>query len=520
MNRTLDAIRVLVLVGLPTVTACMDRDLAGMDPVVQAVAAYEVVQPPSGKGGLGVVVDNSGSMNEEQLALANNLPTLVQELMSPSDPGHVPVTDLNVAIVSTDMGSGGFELNTCQWGAWGYAAGDDGCFRNSPSGTLPGCVATYPRHLHRGPDNDDSYPLDRMGADFACMATLGTGGCGFEQQLEAARKGLVEQTAPDGCNAGFLRDDSILAVVVVSDEEDCSVEDTRILNPDADEFGPLNVRCYLHGEMLKNVGTMVSELRSMRANPRDFVMAMIVGVPMSPACEAFGNDIEGCLALPEMQYGVDGTGTNFLPVCRHPLGWGTAVPGRRFIEAAQQIGENALVRSICNENWRPAMAGILGLIHNVLDDVCFAHELSLDTETCSSECNIIETLSDNRLCPAGRVEADPPTETDEDGVVHRRCVILQAQRTPDADGTCPNSAGSGWYYVPRAQSGDADCDQVRFAADAVPEPLSSTQVECLSYVCPAERRCGGSSNPGGRCCGVDEVCLDLDPVSGGRCASP
>ena len=177
------------------------------------------------------------------------------------------------------------------------------------------------------------------------------------------------------------------------------------------------------------------------------------------------------------------------------------------------------MRSICQDDWRPAMDGILDLIQGAIEDVCFPRELSLDPESCTSECNIIETLSNDRPCPAGRVEADPPTETDTDGVVHRRCVILQAQRIPNGDGTCPATASSGWYYVPRAQSGEAACDQVRFAPDAVPEPVSNTRLECLSYVCPAARRCGGSSNPGGRCCGEDQVCLDLDPVSGGRCAS-
>jgi hypothetical protein len=164
------------------------------------------------------------------------------------------------------------------------------------------------------------------------------------------------------------------------------------------------------------------------------------------------------------------------------------------------------------------MNGILELIQGAIDNVCFPRELSLDPQTCSSDCNVIEVLSDERPCPAGRVEAEPPTETDERGEVHRRCVILQAQRMPDADGTCPTSASSGWYYVPRAQS-EADCDQVKFAPDAIPEPLSTTKLECLAYVCPAERRCGGSGNPGGRCCGENETCADFDPFAGGRCVS-
>ena len=48
-----------------------------------------------------------------------------------------------------------------------------------------------------------------MSSDFACLATLGTGGCGFEQQLKAVRKALTIHA--DGANAGFVRDDSLLA---------------------------------------------------------------------------------------------------------------------------------------------------------------------------------------------------------------------------------------------------------------------------------------------------------------------
>ncbi|MBI5486350.1 MAG: hypothetical protein HY905_03360 [Deltaproteobacteria bacterium] len=519
MARTLDAFRTVSLVTLLATAACMDRDLTTMDPVVQAVTTYEVVQPPSGKVDLVVVVDNSRSMQEEQAALVANFPALIDELMAPSDPDHTPVIDLNVAIVSTDMGSAGYQLSTCSEGLWGYDRGDDGCFLHTPRTAGSGCLVDYPGFLRRNPDNAGSYPLSDMGRDFGCMATLGTNGCGFEQQLEAARKGLVDHTLAGDCNAGFLRNDSILAVVVVSDEEDCSVADTHILDPEADAiYGHANIRCYIHPEMLKSVTDMVGQLRGLRGNARDFVMAMIVGVPMGSVCENTGDRVANCLELPEMQYVLDGTGTNIIPVCHHPLGWGAAVPGRRFIQAAQEIGSNALVRSICNEDWRPAMTGILDLIQGALDNVCFPHELALDPVTCRADCNIVELLSDDRSCPAGRVEADPPTETDDRGVIHRRCVILQADRVPAGDGTCPITADAGWYYIPRAQS-TAHCDQVFFAPNAVPEPLSSTQLECLSYVCPAERRCGGSSNPGGRCCGTNETCADFDPVAGGRCIS-
>jgi hypothetical protein len=524
MIRPLDALRIALAIVALLPAGCMDRDLTGMDPVVQSVTLLEVAQPPSGKVDILVVVDNSGSMAEEQGALALNFPGLIQELMNPTDPEHNPVTDLNVGVVSTDLGSPGYRLQTCDRGRLGFEGGDDGCLLSSSS--LAGCSGPYPSFLHRGPDNEASFPLDQMGTDFACMATLGTHGCGFEQQMKAARRALVDQTKPGGCNPGFLRPDSILAVLWVTDEEDCSVGDPRIMD-ESDAalalYGHPNIRCYIHQEMLESVAAMIDDLRMQRSNARDFVLAMIVGVPVASVCEGLGNDIGSCLTLPEMQYQI--AGNQILPsACLNPPGCvGTdcrtaAVPGRRFMEAAQMLGSQALVHSICNDDWRPAMNGILDLIQGALTQVCFPHELALDATTCQADCKIVETLVDDGPCPAGRTAADPPTSTDQSGNVHRRCVIAQAARTPLPDGTCPTTASSGWYYVPAAQSA-AGCDQVLFADDAVPTPMSTTQLECLSYVCPAERRCGGASNPGGRCCAEDQTCVDIDPLAGGRCAS-
>lgn len=56
---------------------------------------------------------------------------------------------------------------------------------------------------------------------FACMAVLGDGGCGVEGPLEAARRALNGHRAE---NAYFLRPDSLLAVIFLTDEDDCSVQ--------------------------------------------------------------------------------------------------------------------------------------------------------------------------------------------------------------------------------------------------------------------------------------------------------
>ena len=43
------------------------------------------------------------------------------------------------------------------------------------------------------------------------LASVGASGCGFEQHLEAVHRALADNPA----NAGFLRDDANLAVILV-----------------------------------------------------------------------------------------------------------------------------------------------------------------------------------------------------------------------------------------------------------------------------------------------------------------
>ncbi|MBX3225620.1 MAG: hypothetical protein KF795_34260, partial [Labilithrix sp.] len=60
--------------------------------------------------------------------------------------------------------------------------------------------------------------------DFQCLAQVGTGGPSIEMPLEATKLALNDRMS-DGTNAGFLRDDALLAIVVLTDEDDCSRQD-------------------------------------------------------------------------------------------------------------------------------------------------------------------------------------------------------------------------------------------------------------------------------------------------------
>jgi hypothetical protein len=88
--------------------------------------------------------------------------------------------------------------------------GDDGVFRQTCS---------MPRKWLERTDVN-------MEQTFACAANVGTSGPGMEMPLHASEFALDDRVA-DGTNAGFLREDALLAVVYLTDEDDCSRHDNN-----------------------------------------------------------------------------------------------------------------------------------------------------------------------------------------------------------------------------------------------------------------------------------------------------
>ena len=127
------------------------------------------------------VVDNSGSMGDEQTKLGNSFNTFINWLIG----GEV---DYHVAITTTDMD----------------ATGAQGAFVSS---------GTNPKIL------DASTP--NVASVFAQNANVGTVGSGDEKGLAAASTALSSSLLA-GANAGFLRPEARLYVVWVTDEEDSS----------------------------------------------------------------------------------------------------------------------------------------------------------------------------------------------------------------------------------------------------------------------------------------------------------
>jgi hypothetical protein len=481
------------MIGLTVLfsAGCLERELAPVGPQVQSGSVIEWEQGGANDVDLLVLVDNSGSMKEEQDNLAANMPGLIATLTNPgdqdgdgeADPG---VDTLHIGVISTDMGTGG-EGTLCS----NAEAGDDGVLQHLPSTEVEGCDATYPSFLTYDAAGDES-----IGLDFECIAKLGTGGCGFEQQLAAVEKALTVHAAPGAANDGFLRRDALLAVLLVTDEEDCSAADPHLFdNQDSSLGSVMDLRCYEHPEMLRSVDEFVTSILSVKPDhPEDIVVAAITGVPADLVALGEGqygqdaDEFEDVLNDSRMQEIVDVSGGRLVPSC-DVAGLGLAYPPRRIVQFVEQMdleGASGIVQSICQADWGPTMAAIQRLITRQLDEVCLARPLEGPGGVPvrageHAECVVRETLTDSRDCGPGRIEVG-----EDDG--RTVCQVCQAGdgedgHLIDAEGRSLEAcAGSADYWI--YSTGDSNCDsgRIEFTAGATPENGSEVLLQCLTSI--------------------------------------
>jgi len=328
-----------------------------------------------GNGNLDVLlsIDNSNSMTEEQAALTAQIPHMARVFATGDLDGDgvqdVPALhSVRIGTVSSDMGTGGFTIPTCARSDFG----DDGILSDVGNTELPGCAASYPQYAELSSGASAS-ELDDFVQQVACTAQLGTGGCGFEQQLEGLVKAVTPSTAPitfhagtsghaDGANAGFLRPDALLATIVVTDENDCSAADPAMFDPSSPT--DLNLRCMASPGMLHPVRRYVDALQAARSRPDDVIFALIAGVPVDLA----GADPASILADPRMTETVDpAMPTRLVPSCVTDTG--LAFPPTRMVEVADEL-PGSTVQSICQGDFTPAVDAILRRVGRRASGAC------------------------------------------------------------------------------------------------------------------------------------------------------
>lgn len=327
------------------------------------------------------VIDNSGSMTEEQQTLARSFTAFADALGQL--PGGLP--DLHLGVVSSDMGT--LEV----------PIGDPGCAHSDQGDLLKG----DPRLSNQCPQVDGKYLVDlddRAGgratnftgtlpAAFACMASIGNNGCGFEAHLASMRSALDMNAA----NLGFLRPDAQLVVIVIADEDDCSAADPAFFGVPTAELGPLDsFRCFEKAvacnegrdvdlrtvgvktgchvdesqNYLHHVGEYVAFLRGLKPDPADVVVAAIVGD---------AEPVEVTTRMPAGEPRAD-----LVPSCEYTDVTGatnTADPGIRFSAFLDGFPHRAVTGTICSADYTQTYQRVGARIRR-MNEPCFEEAIA------------------------------------------------------------------------------------------------------------------------------------------------
>lgn len=386
-----------------------------------------------------LVVDSTAAMREERENLLVNVRDVVRALVEPSDedgdgapdtPAH---EDVHLGVVTADPA-------------------DDGMLRTS------GCDGESPPFLQW----NASDPVPGLPEEVACLADTRLDAAAAAPFVTAGRA-LGARSAPGAPNAGFLREDSLLAVFVIASGDDGSA------GTPAD---------------------FAEEILSLRpGRPDRVVFAAVAGVP--PDLVALSEDelnsddlqtdqeLERILSDPRMDEKT---------ACDVP-GLGLASPSPRIVEAVRavdRVGNNGLVQSVCQADWTPLARTITRLVSTDHGwGSCFARPLT-DEQGAPLEsgdhapCALVETLRDGAPCGPGRIEIGG-----EDGgtlchVCQQGDGEVEWPTAPDGYDLAPCvEAGVVWSYTTE----DPSCGGAGALAwaDGFEEPCGS----------PMRLRCGG-----------------------------
>jgi hypothetical protein len=417
MTRLLKALAVALTVLM--VGGCAPQ---GVDSAVQsrAGALTSALEAGVDPGNLDILfmVDNSSSMTQLQMKMLTQDPSFMTVLKNL--PKGLP--NIHVAVVSSDMGAPGDSASSIGCSL----AGDDGVFQNAARGS---CTATTLASGATFISNEGGVPnyTGTLENTFGCVAQLGDKGCGFEHQLASVARALGADGAPPPAqNAGFVREKAMLAIVFLTNEDDCSAPiNTQLFSLNvggsnqqniANALGPIaNYRCNQFGHLcndptgaaptaliappltppadaqgsataptlnlvncesndtgtglLTPVADVVAGIRALKADPDNQIVVGAISPPVAPYTVAWvtaqnGQNMQPGELWPQIEHSCGALGGDDVnPLAtQNPSDGSFGDPGVRIAEFVHAFGSNGVVTSICDADYSVAFQLIVDRI--------------------------------------------------------------------------------------------------------------------------------------------------------------
>ena len=373
------------------------------------------------------LIDDSSSMGKSQDNLRRNFPAFMTKLKNL--PGGLP--NVHIAVVSSDMGvdgGSGCKEETNKKGIFQYTA-------------TGGCAAT-------GLDANATFISDVNGARnytgnledvFTCIAALGEGGCGFERQFAAVARSLgADGQAPPVENQGFLRSDAYLAIVMITNEDDCSASPGVPIYDGSnihisDPLGPpINFRCNEYGHIcdgvhpdrhapngdatatvtynscmsaedgaLLRVADVAAGIKHLKTDPDNQVMFAAISGLASPYTVHWKTTNGDPSPWPEMSHSCTAADTSY------------ADPSPRISQLVREFGSNGLQLDICGGEFSSALARIADKIADRISKPCIEGTVAKKPGTNNDDCTVVSSSPDSN----GNVVEKPIAACSETGGV-------------------------------------------------------------------------------------------------------
>ena len=382
------------LSGLVALWACNDRKIQTPSPVPTGTSQNFFEQNINNNLDVLFMIDDSSSMTTVQQNLVANFPVFINVLKSL--PSGLP--NVHIGVTTSSMGAGAFTASVP-----GCMTPDLGNLISTVrAATDPVCSSariTDSRHFIESLNNNSTNNFSGDIADvFRCIAQVGASGCGFEHQLASVRAALGDSMmglAPPSGNAGFIRDDAFLAIIWITNEDDCSAPpDSQLFDPNqntvTDPLGPLaSFRCTEFGitcdgltanggRIPRMAGGPYANCRSndalAGADPKHSLVPIqfyidyfqrvkslpphVIGAAVAAQTEPFAVSIDQMTSFPALNHSCSSSNGTF------------GDPAVRMKQVIDSLGNLGTFTSICQNSYQDAMSVIANLIGRQLGRQC------------------------------------------------------------------------------------------------------------------------------------------------------